>query len=135
MIYAPRFTLRAFEELSEPGRLGAIRHLVEALIRINEAWLSEHQAPWLYESGVKYQAERLSDDWQDIPQTLARRFGDCEDLGAWRAAELRHAGEREAGAWVKTMRVGMHVIYHVQVRRSDGRIEDPSQILGMGSRT
>jgi len=60
-------------------------------------------------------------------QTYARGGGDCEDLAAWRAAELRIAGEP---ARVVVVRSAPGVL-HAVVRRANGRIEDPSRRLGM----
>ena len=89
MIYAPHFVLRAFDTLSEDARITMLVRLLEALTAVNEAWLRETpSAPWLYKSGVYYLEEPLGrDDWQDIPETIARGNGDCEDLGCWRVAE------------------------------------------------
>jgi len=62
-----------------------------------------------------------------IPEVMRHRFGDCEDLSAWRVAELRLGGVR-AIPWV--VQSGNR-LYHVQVRYPDGTIEDPSRRLGM----
>ena len=134
MLYAPHFQLRAFDTLTEPAKLEALTHLVEALVRVNVAWLRERRAgvPWLYESGVRYEEEPLGrDEWQDIPETLERREGDCEDLASWRLAELRVRSFEDARPFVKRTVFGPRTVYHVAVRRSDGRIEDPSRVLGM----
>ena len=133
MIYAPHFVLRAFDTLSEDARVTTLVRLLEALTAVNEAWLREHpSAPWLYESGVRYEEEPLGrDDWQDIPETLARRNGDCEDLGCWRVAELRVRSGEHAVPFVRRALAGPRTVYHVAVRRADGTIEDPSRILGM----
>ena len=133
MLYAPHFKLRAFESLSDDAKHTALAQLLEALAGVNEAWLREHPwAPSLYESGVRYEEEPEGrDDWQDIPETLALRVGDCEDLGCWRIAELRTRVREYARPFVKRSVVGARTIYHVAVRRADGRLEDPSRILGM----
>lgn len=133
MLYAPHFKLRSFETLSDEGRGAALAGLLEALVGVNAAWLREHpEAPWLYESGVRYGEEPVGqDDWLDIPETLALGVGDCEDLGCWRIAELRVRSVEAAVAYVKRSAVGPRTVYHVAVRRADGRLEDPSRILGM----
>jgi hypothetical protein len=133
VLYAPHFKLRAFDTLSEEAKTVALIHLLEALTSVNVAWLGENPtAPRLYESGVRYEEEPLGrDDWQDIPETLALRIGDCEDLGCWRLAELRVRALEHAVPYVKRSVVGTRTVYHVAVLRSDGRIEDPSKILGM----
>jgi hypothetical protein len=133
VLYAPHFKLRAFDTLSEGAKITALERLLEALSAVNEAWLLEHPgAPWLYQSGVRYEEEpRGRDDWQDIPETIALRVGDCEDLGCWRIAELRTRGREYARPYVKQSVTGPRTVYHVAVRRADGRLEDPSRILGM----
>ena len=133
MLYAPHFKLRAFDTLTDEAKMAALAQLLEALAGVNEAWLREHPAaPWLYESGVRYEEEPDGrDDWQDIPETIALRVGDCEDLGCWRLAELRTRVREYARPFVKRSVVGSRTVYHVAVRRADGRLEDPSRILGM----
>lgn len=83
----------------------------------------------LYKSGVRYAREPLgSEVWQTALETLEKGFGDCEDLVAWRCAELRCAGE-DATPYVKDVRPGLR---HCLVRRANGALEDPSRALGMG---
>ncbi len=133
MLYAPHFKLRAFDTLTDDAKLAALAHLLEALTAVNVAWLREHtNAPALYESGVRYEEEPPGrDDWQDIPETLSLRVGDCEDLACWRLAELRVRSFEDARPFVKRAVYGPRTVYHVAVRRSDSRIEDPSRVLGM----
>jgi hypothetical protein len=133
VLYAPHFKLRAFDTLSNDAKHVALMQLLEALVAVNVAWLKEHaEAPWLYESGVRYEEEPPGrDDWQDIPETIALRVGDCEDLGCWRIAELRARVFERALPFVKRSVTGPRTVYHVAVRRADGRLEDPSRILGM----
>lgn len=56
----------------------------------------------------------------------------CDDLAPWRCAELRRSGEKAKIrlTWRQPVPGGRKE-FHVQVRREDGRIEDPSLILGM----
>jgi len=61
---------------------------------------------------------------------LSRGWGDCDDLAPYRVAELQEAGEK-AKIRITWRRVGKRRTYHVLVRRADGRIEDPSRLLGM----
>src|SRR5262249_7586502 len=103
VIYAPHFKLRAFDSLSDEAKHQCLVGLLEALVAVNFAWLREHpNAPWLYESGVRYEEEPPGrDDWQDIPETIALRVGDCEDLGCWRIAELRARAFENAQPHIK----------------------------------
>lgn len=103
-----------------------VQQLVEDLAAANRAYLANNAAtPALYESGVRYRAEKVGEeDFLLIPEVRAQGHADCEDLAAWRAAEV--GGIPVA---VRT-RKG----YHVVVRMPDGSYEDPSRRLGMGGR-
>ncbi len=132
-MYSPRFCLRAFEQIGPSGREAVLTMLFEALIATNMAYLRERSdIPRLYASGVHYREEESGhDDWQDIPETLARRRGDCEDLACWRIAELRIRDGEHALPFLKRVERAHHVLYHVAVRRMDGSLEDPSRLLRM----
>lgn len=82
-------------------------------------------APPIYQSGVVYRRERGREDWRTVAEVLVDGYGDCEDLAAWRAAELRTRGEPATAAVYRTPRGSFHAV----VKRADGTIEDPSKIL------
>ena len=92
--------------------------------------------PPLYSAGVVYKREpqcrresgeiRICEEFLTARCVYERHAGDCDDLGAWRAAELRLQGE-DAKAYARRSAAGWHVV----VRRGDGSTEDPSAILGM----
>lgn len=93
--------------------------------------------PSLYESGVRYEREPWTDreEFADILTVLKRGWGDCDDLAAWRVAELQEAGEKadvriywRPKAYFSPQKPMM---MHVQVRRGSGAIEDPSRFLGL----
>lgn len=109
----------------------AITWLMFGLIQVNREWLEQYpETPDLYKSGVLYRLEAKTEVWQDIPTTLSRGFGDCEDLACWRAAEYQLAGI-QAMPYITWRQVKGRYIYHALVRLPDGRIEDPSRALGM----
>lgn len=84
----------------------------------------------LYSSGVRYKREPLGRErWQTAAETSLKMSGDCEDLAAWRTAELWAAGELGARPECYSPRPGL---IHCVVRRADGTREDPSRKLGMG---
>ena len=87
--------------------------------------------PPLYESGVVYRKEqRRRERWTNIEQTLKAGWGDCEDLAAWRTAELIVDFGEDAYAFAKrTGRKKFHALVC-----ADGEVEDPSRKLGMGRR-
>jgi hypothetical protein len=89
----------------------------------------------LYDCGVVYKRELICnsngvvhtcEEWLTIHEIIARGSGDCEDLGPARSADYIMKGEA-ARAFARPSSVG----WHIQVRRADGSIEDPSAKLGM----
>ena len=103
----------------------------EGLVRQNLVQMGRRRFPSLYSSGIRYKAE-TGEVWKPAGRLLADKLGDCEDLAAYRAAELRKSG-RDPAARVGIVRSGRRV-YHAIVERGDGSIEDPSKRLGMKTR-
>jgi hypothetical protein len=119
-------------QLSVPSSADALGAALEGLVRLDLVLLKEAQGriPLLYEAGVRYVREaRGHEHWRHIGEVLRAKQGDCEDLAAWRAAELRAQGE-PARAIATPSGPGR---WHAVVKRADGSIEDPSRKLGMGS--
>ena len=134
-MYNPVFRLKSFETISDVKKFGVMRFLLEALTMSNIAYLLDNpQTPDLYRSGVHYLEEPPGrDEWQDIPDTLERGNGDCEDLACWRVAELRvKYGQRRARRGISVSRLPRGgLLYHIMVLHENGAVEDPSRILGM----
>lgn len=138
-MYAPHFRLKSFETIPEIAKLRVIEALLEALTASNCYYLvGNPQTPLLYESGVRYEEEPPGrDEWQDIPDTIVRRAGDCEDLAAWRMAELRVRFRDDVTRFRITVddlpdQSGKLVTtYHITLLRPGKNIEDPSRRLGM----
>jgi len=100
---------------------------------VNRMHLEDHpETPKLYESGVRYQNEK-EELGLDIPSILKKKGSDCLNLCCWRVAELRQAGQKNARLRIiwKENPNGFR-LFHVQVRHANGKIEDPSRLLGMG---
>jgi hypothetical protein len=127
---------------SSPYLAVVAKTALNAMVRANQLYLASEAyagrpVPPLYSSGVRYAEEPWNKDgarveeFADIPTVLARKWGDCDDLAPWRCAELRAQGEaaKIRISW-KPTRLGR--LFHVVVRRADGRVEDPSRVLGMG---
>ncbi len=104
---------------------------LSGLQRLAEAELSMAGGfPPLYETGVRYVREpRGQERWLPPSEVLRRGQGDCEDLAAYRAAELRLTGE-DPHAEARVVRTGPRT-WHAVVLREDGDWEDPSAGLGM----
>lgn len=139
-----------------------IKPYLEANVRTNQLYLATHHVPCLYQSGVRYEMEPEGsiEEFAAIPVVIARGWGDCDDLAPWRVAELRQAGDKSKirlswkcilgcldckKQWMATadnrncpncqssnFQQAGRKEFHVVVRRQDGRVEDPSAILGMG---
>ncbi len=112
----------------------ALEHMLEALTLLNVDYLRWFpETPNLYDSGVFYKREpRGEEKWTDIPVTLARGFGDCEDLACWLAAEYRVRRGLHAVpvfTWRKMANGG--TLYHILTKLPSGEILDPSKRLGM----
>jgi len=110
-----------------------VKPILEALVLVNRLFIRAHHVLPLYQSGVRYQQEPADgkpEEFASIPVVLSRGWGDCDDLAPWRVAELQEAGEH-ATIRITWRRYGKRRLYHVLVRRGDGRIEDPSKLLGM----
>lgn len=101
--------------------------LLEGLVRLAGVDLANDPSiPPLYSSGVRYRREK-PDLWLTPSEVLRQGHGDCEDLAAWLAAQIRRTG---GGASCHAYRSGRRM-WHVIVRLADGGIEDPSKLLGM----
>lgn len=84
--------------------------------------------PSLYSSGVRYRPEPSGRErWLNAAELLAVGVGDCEDLGAYRAAELRRQGVAARAVAIRTGRKKFHTV----VLLPDKTFEDPSVRLGM----
>ncbi len=115
---------------------GVVRLYLRALVISNAYYLRNNpNTPYLYQSGVRYAPEPNAGKFEEfagIDLVLSRKWGDCDDLAAWRAAEIRIKEGRPANILVYWRKRGSQTIWHVQVRRSDtGEVEDPSRLLGM----
>ena len=106
-----------------------IRAAVLGLAAISLAQMCERNVPPLYSGHVRYTREPIGRErWQTALETAQRGEGDCEDLAAYRVAELHRAGENRATIVVKVV---SPTLMHILVRRANGAIEDPSARLGM----
>ena len=89
--------------------------------------------PPLYGGKIRYKREPLRrENWQSARETASRGYGDCEDLSAYRVAELRARG---ITAFPVVEQVSP-TLRHVKIRYLDPRtnqwvFEDPSARLGM----
>lgn len=106
--------------------------LLRGLVAANLVILKRNpRLPPLYKSGVRYVPEpRGQEKWLTYDKVLRAGKGDCEDLATARSAELINVGVM---AWPDVIRTARRK-FHAVVVWPDGRIEDPSKILGMQTR-
>lgn len=135
-------------------RFEPLMFALEALVMINVHHLERaieegRPLPRLYDSGIRYKEEPPGqEDWLDFPTLLQERVGDCEDLACALTAERRvYDGIpsapairwkfltadylRRAGYPRKSIPKDGIFLVHVLSQLPDGRIEDPSKVLGM----
>lgn len=113
-----------------------VYQLIQLMVEADRQYIRCHGAPKLYEAGVRYKREPPGrEDFKAVPAILRDGHADCEDLAAWRVAELLESGENARVVikkWeIPTGRDRPFYQYHILCRRADGRLEDPSAILGM----
>lgn len=126
--------------LAVPGDLNrdeieaSINAALESVTAANEGLLRRGKAPpfaHALRSGVRWRPEPPGDEHFDLASTVARRrWGDCDDLAPYHAADLRVRGvDPEAFAFVRPSGPGR---WHAVVQRSSGKVDDPSKAAGMG---
>lgn len=113
-----------------------IADLVEFVTRQNR-WLmrrlGKQQIPPLYDSGLRYRRDPWGPSIQQIPNALTvlhRRFIDCKGAVPYRLAELReqYPSQHFAVHAYPRLHAG-ELMIHLQIRKPDGSIEDPSRYL------
>lgn len=112
---------------------GFLRGVVASnMVTIRELKRRGQTIPPLYESGVVYRREPPwgHEEFADILTVYRRGWGDCDDLCAWRVAELRESKE-DPKADIRIYWRPNSKVMHVEVRRGNGAIEDPSRFLGL----
>jgi len=142
------YIVKLHTEASFEGPFAAVGHdvlkaMLECLVQINVALMQSRRFPELYETGIRYRQEPLGqENWRDAAIILQTGFGDCEDLAAYRVAELRVRHNIPAVCvfrW-KTLSVKQDgadrkvKLYHILVGvpyKGKVLIEDPSKKLGM----
>jgi hypothetical protein len=129
--------------------------LLDCLTTCSGAYIPHYpNLPDVLRSGVRYDDDRPpkgsvcgDDDWCDLMIVLRRKRGDCDDLAAARAAQLRARGINARAIPLLRRSPGKHD-YHAVVMWPKGLksypptvypdpsgsgilLEDPSRILGM----
>ena len=122
---------------SRSGSERVLDILLEALVKIDELYLRlTPGTPSIYKSGVRYYHYAEREEWLAVPECMFERIADCKSLSAWLVAEYHVSGIDPGAKCCKKYSTietefGPLLLYHIQVQRSDGTIEDPSRELGM----
>lgn len=90
--------------------------------------------PPLYSGKIVYRREPpRREDWQSALETAERGYGDCEDLVAYRIAELRAQGIKDAVPKITAVNPALRHVTLEYTNAAGERVrEDPSRLLGMG---
>lgn len=120
------------------------RGFLKGVILQNRLLIRRGLVPLLYSSGVRFNPEPNAGRFEEFADALTvyrRGWGDCDDLCAWRCAEIQEQGGM---AWPKIYWRdfdGNRRMYHGEVRLYSrtrqgnwvptDRVEDPSRFLGM----
>lgn len=90
--------------------------------------------PPLYGGSIVYRREMpRREEWQAALETAERGYGDCEDLVAYRIAELRAQGIQALPKITAVNPALRHVTLTYRDPTSGQLVhEDPSRVLGMG---
>lgn len=103
-------------------RQGLVPPLLEALARGRVRYRSEPRA-W----------RKFFEEFASALVVLERGWGDCDDLAPWLCADLREKGDEKADLLVYWRpKPSGAMAFHVQVRRGNGDVLDPSRLGGMG---
>lgn len=140
--------------IRDPREVATIaRGYLMGVVEVNRILIRRRHVPPIYESGVVFKGEPWAgkkpvivaakgcwmklpglDEFADCLTTYKRGCGDCDDLVAWRVAELKEQGV-EAGVkiyWRDHKRNGRNVrLFHAECRLPDGGVEDVARNLGM----
>jgi len=128
-----RIRLALPDDIVGPDTIAAA---LEAATVANEALARRGSLPDLdraiRDGHVRWKPEPFTDGehFDLAPEVLRRGWGDCDDLAAWLAAQMRHEGEDARAVAIKSGPTR----YHAVVEREDGQILDPSRWAGMGQK-
>ena len=119
--------------LEVPASAGTYSAALEGLTGVDEVLMRRDPSiPPLYTTGARWQVKEGDESetrWRYPHDVVTEGWGDCQDLSAYRAAELRVTGE-DPTARVRVYPTGVNR-YHAVVQRGNGLVEDPSVVLGM----
>lgn len=115
--------------------IGELEGLVFGLAAQSYAQMVENRGaiPKLYSGKIRYKREPIRrENWQSAAETAELGYGDCEDLSAYRVAELRAKGITAFPIVVQVSPTLRHVkVRYLDPKTKEWVTEDPSAKLGM----
>ncbi len=115
-------------ELNLPVDEDVFLAALEGLVLVDMALLQKYDVPPLYTLRDRIAYKNGKRQWDHLLTVLQRGTGDCKDLSAWFAAEMRVSGE-DPEAKVRVVQTSPSMC-HAFVLLSDGRIVDPTIDFG-----
>lgn len=112
----------------------ALAAYLEGIIAVNRLIIRNQPMPWLYKSGIRFIEEDPYQPYDKVPtflEMLETGGGDCAALVAARVAELRERCRDHATTKIYWRPERRPLPFHAEVRRANGKVEDPSRRLGM----
>lgn len=128
--------------LPDKTRVAIAQRFLDVVVATNRILIRRGLVPGLYESGCLYKREPPGEEsFVDALSVMKNGGSDCSNLAAWLVAEMQvrlenaiNSGQAPADTPMPNIRLYMRKkarVVHVQIRHSNGRIEDPSRFLGM----
>lgn len=115
-----RFVLTLPSGLPVQLRVTLARDYLAGLVRANRRLLAARLVPPLYSTPVLYRPEPdadMEEEYADALTCYRRGWGDCDDLAAWRVAELQNEGvDAELLFRAYPVRAGERRLVHCLVR-------------------
>lgn len=115
------------------ARERCIEYALNASAQIQQEFLiANPRTPPILKSGIRYRDDTnpLRDDWKTVPEILANRGGDCDDIIPWRLAELRLQGiPARPMARIQQRSDGL-IVFHALIAWGN-HTEDTCRLLGM----
>lgn len=127
----PRFSATSIGELE--GLVYGLAAQSYAQMRDANAGVMGRPLPALYGGTIRYKREPVRrENWQSAGETADLGYGDCEDLSAYRVAELRMRGIKAFPVVSQVSPTLRHVtIRYLDPKTNEWKTEDPSKRLGM----
>lgn len=101
--------------------------IMDSIVALNRDAIRRGKVGDIYQSNIRFRADPPGlQTFCDAITVKKRGYGHCADLCAWRRAWLNEHGE-PAELSIKWE----YPLFHVRVRRADGRLEDVARVLGM----